>query len=160
MTSHRFLLTSMLAPLALAAGTAHAQIEDLIGGFNRLNQFGQASERQVAALTDRIDAAIAEHGRIHTVVWGAGPLVNQRYQEVLSASSSIVSRFRTSLQQKLKQDWARTQGDIRVDSGVPLSWLKGCDPRLSQQQFAAKWQQAGVWYVLVDGEGPRVCVPR
>ena len=25
MTSHRFLLTSMLAPLALAAGTAHAQ---------------------------------------------------------------------------------------------------------------------------------------
>lgn len=26
-----------------------------------------------------IDAAIAEHGRIHTVVWAAGPLVNQRY---------------------------------------------------------------------------------
>lgn len=26
-----------------------------------------------------IDAAIAAHGRIHTVVWGAGPLVNQRY---------------------------------------------------------------------------------
>lgn len=26
-----------------------------------------------------IDAAIAEHGRIHSVVWGAGPLVNQRY---------------------------------------------------------------------------------
>jgi len=26
-----------------------------------------------------IDAAIAEHDRIHTVVWAAGPLVNQRY---------------------------------------------------------------------------------
>lgn len=26
-----------------------------------------------------IDAAIAEHGRIHSVVWGAGPLVNQHY---------------------------------------------------------------------------------
>jgi NAD(P)-dependent dehydrogenase (short-subunit alcohol dehydrogenase family) len=26
-----------------------------------------------------IDAAIARHGRIHSVVWGAGPLVNQRY---------------------------------------------------------------------------------
>jgi len=26
-----------------------------------------------------IDGAIAEHGRIHSVVWGAGPLVNQRY---------------------------------------------------------------------------------
>ena len=26
-----------------------------------------------------IEAAIAEHGRVHTVMWGAGPLVNQRY---------------------------------------------------------------------------------
>lgn len=26
-----------------------------------------------------IDAAIAAHGRIHSVVWGAGPLVNQHY---------------------------------------------------------------------------------
>ena len=75
-------------------------------------------------------------------------------------SDSIISRFMAALQQQLKQDWARTQGDIRVDSGVPLSWLKGCDPRLSQQQFAARWQRPGVLYVLVDGEGPRVCVPR
>ena len=75
-------------------------------------------------------------------------------------SDSIISRFMAALQQQLKQDWARTQGDIRVNSGVPLSWLKGCDPRLSQQQFAARWQRPGVLYVLVDGEGPRVCVPR
>ena len=74
-------------------------------------------------------------------------------------SSSIVSRFLAALQLQLKQDWARTQGDIRVNSGVPLDWLKGCNPRLSQQQFAAKWQRAGALYVLVDGEGPRVCVP-
>lgn len=26
-----------------------------------------------------IEAALAEHGRIHSVVWGAGPLVNQHY---------------------------------------------------------------------------------
>ena len=26
-----------------------------------------------------IDDAIAQHGRIHSVIWGAGPLVNQRY---------------------------------------------------------------------------------
>ena len=49
--------------IAAAGRTAHSQIEDLISGFNRLNQFGQASERQVAALTDKIDAAIAEFTR-------------------------------------------------------------------------------------------------
>jgi NAD(P)-dependent dehydrogenase (short-subunit alcohol dehydrogenase family) len=32
-----------------------------------------------ASVKAAIDAAIAEHGRIHSVVWGAGPLVNQRY---------------------------------------------------------------------------------
>lgn len=30
-------------------------------------------------LRSAIAAALAEHGRIHTMVWGAGPLVNQRY---------------------------------------------------------------------------------
>ena len=49
--------------IAAAGRTAHSQIEDLISGFNRLNQFGQASERQVSALTERIDAAIAEFTR-------------------------------------------------------------------------------------------------
>jgi hypothetical protein len=75
-------------------------------------------------------------------------------------SDSIISRFLAALQQQLKQDWARTQGDICVNSGVPLDWLKGCNPRLSQRQFVAKWRQPGALYVLVDGEGPRVCVPR
>lgn len=33
----------------------------------------------IAAVRTVVDEAIAAHGRIHTVVWGAGPLVNQRY---------------------------------------------------------------------------------
>ncbi len=32
-----------------------------------------------ASIQAALDAAIAEHGRIHSVVWAAGPLVNQRY---------------------------------------------------------------------------------
>lgn len=38
-----------------------------------------ADVTDAAQVRDAIDAAIAEHGRIHSVVWGAGPLVNQRY---------------------------------------------------------------------------------
>lgn len=49
--------------IATAGRTAHAQIEDLVSGFHKLNQFGQASERQVAALRERIDAALAEFAR-------------------------------------------------------------------------------------------------
>ncbi len=43
-----------------AAGlTAKSQLEDLVSGFHRLNEFGQASERQVQSLRAQIDAALA-----------------------------------------------------------------------------------------------------
>ncbi len=42
-----------------AGNTAQGQLEELISGFNRLNQFGEASERQVASLRARIDDALA-----------------------------------------------------------------------------------------------------
>jgi len=42
-----------------AGNTAQAQLEELVSGFNRLNQFGEASERQVASLRARIDEALA-----------------------------------------------------------------------------------------------------
>ncbi len=49
--------------IANAGRTAHGQLEDLIGGFNRLNDFGQASERQVTALRTTIDQALSEFAR-------------------------------------------------------------------------------------------------
>ncbi|MGN6355899.1 MAG: ATPase [Novosphingobium sp.] len=42
-----------------AGRTAHGQLQELIDGFNRLNEFGQASERQVQTLRTRIDETIA-----------------------------------------------------------------------------------------------------
>lgn len=45
--------------IGAAGNTAHEQLGDLIAGFHRLNEFGLASERQVAALRTKVDAAIA-----------------------------------------------------------------------------------------------------
>ena len=42
-----------------AGGTAEGQIERLVGGFERLNEFGAASERQVTALSEKVDATLA-----------------------------------------------------------------------------------------------------
>jgi len=41
-----------------AGGVAKDQLEELVAGFNRLNQFGEASGRQVAALRGKIDEAL------------------------------------------------------------------------------------------------------
>lgn len=42
-----------------AGGTAEGQIERLVSGFARLNEFGAASERQVSALGVKVDATLA-----------------------------------------------------------------------------------------------------
>jgi hypothetical protein len=75
------------------------------------------------------------------------------------SSTAIIIRFRTALQQQLSQDWLRTQGDIRLDCGVPMSWLRGRDPVLSPEKFEAKWQRQGVLYTAVEGGGVRLVLP-
>ncbi|MGX7952612.1 ATPase [Tsuneonella sp. HG249] len=45
--------------IGAAGNMAHSHLDELVAGFNRLNEFGQASERQVAALRAKVDAAIA-----------------------------------------------------------------------------------------------------
>ena len=42
-----------------AGRTAHVQLEELIAGFQRLNEFGLASERQVDQVRERVDSALA-----------------------------------------------------------------------------------------------------
>ena len=44
--------------IANAGRTTHVQLEDLVAGFKRLNEFGVASERQVDAVRERVDAAL------------------------------------------------------------------------------------------------------
>jgi hypothetical protein len=44
--------------IANAGRTAHAQLEDMINGFNRLNEFGSASTRQVSVLRDQVNETL------------------------------------------------------------------------------------------------------
>ncbi len=76
------------------------------------------------------------------------------------SSAQVVSRFLAALQQQLKQDWARTQGDIRANSGVPLSWLRGRSPDMPSGKFVAKWRGDGVLYTVDDDGAIRLCLSR
>src|SRR5690606_37320547 len=48
--------------IANAGGVAQGQLEELIAGFNRLNQFGEASGRQVVSLRGKVDEALTAFG--------------------------------------------------------------------------------------------------
>lgn len=41
-----------------AGNTAHGHVEELVAGFRRLNEFGEASERQVSSLRERVDGTL------------------------------------------------------------------------------------------------------
>ena len=49
--------------IGTAGRAAHAQLDDLISGFKKLNEFGQASERQVLILRSLVDETISEFTR-------------------------------------------------------------------------------------------------
>jgi len=69
-----------------AGRTAQAHLEELVEGFERLNEFGAASERQVASLRERVDAALdaftaqADH---------LGTIADQRFAELRDRSESF-----------------------------------------------------------------------
>lgn len=62
---------SNLSPAEAVADTAR--------GLGRKASVHAADVTDAGQIQAAIDAAIAAHGRIHTMVWAAGPLVNQRY---------------------------------------------------------------------------------
>lgn len=53
------------------------RVRDEISALGRKASMHAADVREPDSLRAAVDAAIAAHGRIHTVVWGAGPVVEQ-----------------------------------------------------------------------------------
>ncbi len=62
-----------------AGRTAHAQLEDMVSGFTKLNQFGQASETQVVALRGMVDQTLAEFAKQSEQL---GTIADSRFAEL------------------------------------------------------------------------------
>lgn len=73
-----------------AGRTAHGQLEELISGFNKLNQFGQASEKQVQALRGMIDQALAEFTRQSEQL---GTIADQRFATLAERGAEFRSQL-------------------------------------------------------------------
>lgn len=76
--------------VAAAGRTAHAQLEEMVQGFNRLNQFGQASESQVKVLRDLVETTLGDFAR-HT------ELLETRLQERFALLGQRGEEFRSQL---------------------------------------------------------------
>jgi hypothetical protein len=64
-------------------------------------------------------------------------------QDSSSASytaKAVACRFRSELQQQMQREWHRVAVDLRVGSEIPLSWLGGRSPVISDEDFKHKWR--------------------
>ncbi|QYJ06141.1 ATPase [Qipengyuania flava] len=71
-----------------AGREAQAQLDDLISGFERLNEFGAASERQVGSLRKRVDAALEAFSAQADKL---GDVAEQRFAELRAGSDAFRS---------------------------------------------------------------------
>jgi hypothetical protein len=55
-------------------------------------------------------------------------------------AKAVACRFRAELQQQLQREWDRVEVDLRVGSGIPLSWLGGRAPFIDADDFVRKWR--------------------
>jgi hypothetical protein len=76
--------------IANAGRTAHGQIEELVRGFNRLNEFGQASEAQVFALRDHVNKTLTHLGEqcVHLET-----IANARFAELNARGDDFRTRL-------------------------------------------------------------------
>jgi hypothetical protein len=100
-----------------AGRTAHGQLEELIGGFHRLNTFGEASERQVQSLRVKVDAALmafeAQAAKLDEIASGRFAALEERSAEFTADLDSrevdalaAIRRRADALAQELTTAWA------------------------------------------------------
>lgn len=79
--------------IGAAGRTAHGQLETLISGFHRLNEFGEASERQVHSLRVQVDGALAAFDKQATKL---GEITEARFTALTARSEE----FQTELESR------------------------------------------------------------
>lgn len=79
-----------------AGNVAHAQIEQLVAGFDRLNQFGEVGEQHVDQVSEKVTAALDNFDR---QVAALGEVTQARFRKLRDVSEN----FRTSLDEAEEQ---------------------------------------------------------
>ncbi|WP_423142485.1 ATPase [Parablastomonas sp. CN1-191] len=109
--------------IAAAGRAAHSQLDDMIEGFNRLNQFGQASERQVESLRGLVDAAMGQFVR-HA----------EQLETVAAARFTALNQGGEEFRQRLDRDEVAALAAIRTRAAALAAELEDQRRALAAQE--------------------------
>ena len=109
-----------------AGRTAHLQLQDLANGFHRLNEFGQASERQAATVRDQVGAAIEEFTR-----------QADHLGEIAQARFAALTASGEEFRQRLDSDEVAALAAIRQRAGALAVELDNARTAAAEHEAAA-----------------------
>ena len=139
-----------------AGRTAHLQLQDLANGFHRLNEFGQASERQAATVRDQVGEAIDAFTRQADLL---GTIAEQRFAALNEGSE----RFRQQLEADEIEALAAVRGraaalaeEIEQARLTAATHEAAAAEALRLRIAALRDEGAAVSAALRDGEGAAV----
>jgi hypothetical protein len=69
--------------------------------------------------------------------------------------AAVAGAFLAEITMLIRQDWACVEGDVRVAAGVPPSWFRGREPRISVARFVGDWCMGGVLAAVITEPGGR-----
>lgn len=136
-----------------AGRSAQGQLQELINGFNKLNEFGQASERQVESLRDRIDEAIALFSQ-----------QTQTIEETVTARFAALEQQNGDFRAKLDSQEVETLAAIRTRATALADEMEATRRELDEHESesltslrarlsALREETAAIGRALRDGEG-------
>ncbi|MGB3167353.1 MAG: ATPase [Alteraurantiacibacter sp.] len=115
-----------------AGTTAHAQIEALVAGFDRLNQFGEAGERHVDSVREKVTATLEA---FDMQVAALGEVTQTRFDKLREISES----FRTDMVES--EDAALASIRTRADELVGVIETRHAEQRAAEGAALASLQQ-------------------
>lgn len=139
--------------IGTAGRAAHGQVEELIAGFHKLNQFGQASERQVNSLRDVVDRTLAEFTRQAEQL---GAIADNRF----AALTEKGAEFRTQLDSQEVEALAAIRSRANALAAELEETRKVLDTQegealisLGSRLGAVREESAAIGRSLSEGEG-------
>lgn len=109
-----------------AGRTAHLQLQDLANGFHRLNEFGQASERQAAAVRDQVTSAVDEFTRQAEQL---ATIAEQRFAAMAAGSAEF--------RERLEADESAALAALRERAGALSAELESARAAAAQHEAEA-----------------------
>lgn len=117
--------------IANAGRAAHLQLEDMVGGFQRLNEFGLASERQVAQIREKVDEAMVTFsksadwlGDVSTTRFAALKFEGDSHRERLAADENAALEALRTRSQSLASELAQHRAVIAAAESDALDAVR------------------------------------